>query len=87
LSTKHPVSWDANKRYAKLKLQELESGAGFQNKGIDTLHARLAGYLVDKSGYNGIQGRRFLDPACGSGTFLVQALDRQSAVDSLGLSV
>jgi len=128
----------------KLKLQELESGAGFQNKGIDNFleadffswyldawnpklckalrgmiralaefepatpvlepdwtrdllqklyelivpkklrHALgeyytpdwLAGYLVDKSGYDGAPGMRFLDPACGSGTFLVQALDR-----------
>ena len=30
----------------------------------------LAGYLVDKSGYKGTIGTRFLDPACGSGTFL-----------------
>jgi len=128
----------------KLKLQELESGAGFQNKGIDNFleadffswyldawnprlckalrgliralaafepatpilepdwtrdllqklyelivpkklrHALgeyytpdwLAGYLVDKSGFEGTPGSRFLDPACGSGTFLVQALDR-----------
>ena len=36
----------------------------------------LAGYLVDKSGYNGSPDKRFLDPACGSGTFLVQAIDR-----------
>jgi len=128
----------------KLRLQELESGAGFQNKGINNFleadffswyldawnpklckalrgliralsefepatpvlepdwtrdllqklyelivpkklrHALgeyytpdwLAGYLVDKSGYDGASGSRFLDPACGSGTFLVQALDR-----------
>ncbi len=36
----------------------------------------LAGYLVDKTGYNGAPGLRFLDPACGSGTFLVQAIHR-----------
>lgn len=36
----------------------------------------LAGYLVDKSGYDGASGVRFLDPSCGSGTFLVQAIHR-----------
>ncbi|MBC8525470.1 MAG: N-6 DNA methylase, partial [Candidatus Cloacimonetes bacterium] len=36
----------------------------------------LAGYVVDKSGYKGKIGTRFLDPACGSGTFLVQAINR-----------
>jgi hypothetical protein len=36
----------------------------------------LAGYLVDKTGYDGAPGVRFLDPACGSGTFLVQAIHR-----------
>jgi len=36
----------------------------------------LAGYVVDKSGYRGGIGSRFLDPACGSGTFLVQAMNR-----------
>lgn len=36
----------------------------------------LAGYLVDKTGYDGAPGLRFLDPACGSGTFLVQAIHR-----------
>jgi len=36
----------------------------------------LAGYVVDKSGYNGDLSKRFLDPACGSGTFLVQAINR-----------
>lgn len=36
----------------------------------------LAGYVVDKSGYNGEIGTRFLDPACGSGTFLVQAINK-----------
>ncbi|MDI7268073.1 MAG: N-6 DNA methylase [Myxococcota bacterium] len=36
----------------------------------------LAGYLVDRSGYAGDPSTRFLDPACGSGTFLVQAIQR-----------
>lgn len=36
----------------------------------------LAGYLVDRSGYSGDPVLRFLDPACGSGTFLVQAIQR-----------
>lgn len=36
----------------------------------------LAGYLVDRTGYTGAPGLRFLDPACGSGTFLVQAIHR-----------
>jgi hypothetical protein len=36
----------------------------------------LAGYLVDQTGYEGTPGTRFLDPACGSGTFLVQAIHR-----------
>ncbi len=36
----------------------------------------LAGYVVEKSGYCGRIGTRFLDPACGSGTFLVQAINK-----------
>lgn len=36
----------------------------------------LAGYLIDKTGYKGDVESRFLDPACGSGTFLVEALRR-----------
>jgi len=36
----------------------------------------LAGYVVEKSGFSGKIGERFLDPACGSGTFLIQAIDR-----------
>lgn len=36
----------------------------------------LAGYVIDKSGYKGVIGSRFLDPACGSGTFLVQAINK-----------
>jgi hypothetical protein len=36
----------------------------------------LAGYLVERSGYPGDPNVRFLDPACGSGTFLVEAIHR-----------
>ncbi len=36
----------------------------------------LAGYLIDRSGYAGKPDVRFLDPACGSGTFLVEAIHR-----------
>jgi len=36
----------------------------------------LAGYLIDKSGYSGDSTKRFLDPACGSGTFLVRAINK-----------
>jgi len=36
----------------------------------------LAGYLIEKGGYTGDPAVRFLDPACGSGTFLVQAIHR-----------
>jgi len=36
----------------------------------------LAGYVIDKSGYKGAVGSRFLDPACGSGTFLIQAINK-----------
>ncbi|MBM4305782.1 MAG: hypothetical protein FJ123_03500 [Deltaproteobacteria bacterium] len=36
----------------------------------------LAGYLIDRSGYQGAPDIRFLDPACGSGTFLVEAIHR-----------
>ncbi len=36
----------------------------------------LAGYLIDRSGYPGDPNIRFLDPACGSGTFLVDAIHR-----------
>lgn len=36
----------------------------------------LAGYLIDRTGYTGKKGTRFLDPASGSGTFLVQAINR-----------
>ncbi|MGA2515548.1 MAG: N-6 DNA methylase [Thermodesulfobacteriota bacterium] len=36
----------------------------------------LAGYLIDCSGYQGDPNIRFLDPACGSGTFLVDAIHR-----------
>ncbi len=36
----------------------------------------LAEYLIEKSGYAGEPKSRFLDPACGSGTFLVQAIQK-----------
>jgi type I restriction-modification system DNA methylase subunit len=36
----------------------------------------LAGHLVQRSGYSGDPSVRFLDPACGSGTFLVEAIHR-----------
>ncbi len=36
----------------------------------------LAEYLIEKSGYEGDPNRRLLDPACGSGTFLVEAIHR-----------
>jgi len=36
----------------------------------------LASHVVDLSGYDGEPSRRVLDPACGSGTFLVQAIRR-----------
>jgi Eco57I restriction-modification methylase len=34
----------------------------------------LAHHLIQKSGYNGDTSTRFLDPSCGSGTFLIQAI-------------
>jgi len=34
----------------------------------------LAQHLIQKSGYNGDASTRFLDPSCGSGTFLIQAI-------------
>ena len=36
----------------------------------------LAELALDEVGYNGNPGERILDPACGSGTFLVQAIKR-----------
>lgn len=36
----------------------------------------LARYLIDRAGYQGAPDTRFLDPACGSGTFLVEAIHR-----------
>ena len=38
----------------------------------------LAGYLIDKAGYRGGLEERFLDPSCGSGTFLVHAIHKAS---------
>ncbi len=34
----------------------------------------LARHLIQKSGYRGDTSTRFLDPSCGSGTFLIQAI-------------
>ena len=36
----------------------------------------LAGHVLDQVGYTGEPGQRLLDPACGSGTFLLMALRR-----------
>ena len=36
----------------------------------------LADYLLDQAGYHGDASQRFLDPACGSGTFLLRAIAR-----------
>jgi hypothetical protein len=36
----------------------------------------LAGYLVDRTGYKGVSSGRFLDPSCGTGTIIVQAINR-----------
>jgi SAM-dependent methyltransferase len=36
----------------------------------------LADYTLDQAGYDGDLSARFLDPACGSGTFLVRAIAR-----------
>lgn len=36
----------------------------------------LADYILDRAGYDGEIGARFLDPACGSGTFLLRAMAR-----------
>lgn len=39
----------------------------------------LAEYTLDRGGYRGEPGSRMLDPACGSGTFLVAAIKRLKA--------
>ena len=39
----------------------------------------LAGHVLDQVGYTGEPGQRLLDPACGSGTFLLLALRRLRA--------
>jgi hypothetical protein len=39
----------------------------------------LAEYTLDRGGYRGEPGTRILDPACGSGTFLVAAIKRLKA--------
>jgi len=36
----------------------------------------LAEHVLDEVGYDGDPGKRLLDPACGSGTFLVMAINR-----------
>jgi hypothetical protein len=36
----------------------------------------LAEHLLDRAGYGGEPGKRVLDPACGSGTFLIHAIRR-----------
>jgi len=36
----------------------------------------LAEHVLDQAGYSGTPGSRLLDPACGSGTFLVAAIQR-----------
>ena len=36
----------------------------------------LAGYIVDKVGYSGSPSENIIDPACGSGTFLVECISR-----------
>ena len=36
----------------------------------------LAGHMLDEIGFVGEQGKTLIDPACGSGVFLVQALSR-----------
>ncbi|MBN1308420.1 MAG: N-6 DNA methylase [Chitinispirillaceae bacterium] len=36
----------------------------------------LAQHLMDRAGYDGDLDKRFLDPACGSGTFLIHAIRR-----------
>jgi SAM-dependent methyltransferase len=45
----------------------------------------LADYTLDQAGYNGDLAARVLDPACGSGTFLIRAIGRirQHAAASL----
>ena len=39
----------------------------------------LARLILDESGYDGAPGRRFLDPSCGPGVFLVLAIERAKA--------
>ena len=39
----------------------------------------LADFVLDEVGYDGNPEKRLLDPACGSGTFLVMALNRVKA--------
>jgi len=47
----------------------------------------LTEYVVDRVGYNGEPGKIVVDPACGSGTFLVECIGRLRArCDEAGLS-
>lgn len=47
----------------------------------------LAEYVVDAVGYNGEPGKIVVDPACGSGTFLVECISRlRSRCDDAGYS-
>jgi hypothetical protein len=45
----------------------------------------LADHLLDRAGYHGRATQRLVDPACGSGTFLLRAIGRvrQTAADAL----
>jgi hypothetical protein len=39
----------------------------------------LAELILDESGYDGAPGKRFLDPSCGPGVFLILAIERAKA--------
>jgi methylase of polypeptide subunit release factors len=47
----------------------------------------LAGHMLDQVGYNGKSNHRLLDPSCGSGTFLMSAVQRiRAAWQASGLN-
>lgn len=47
----------------------------------------LANWVLDRAGYDGKPGIRILDPACGSGTFLILAINRmREKAEANGLS-